>query len=188
MKKQRRKALRFRSKGKRKSIPPKMALTPRCRAGGGGGGSGGSGNGGGGENNLSEELANEDEGANAANFEPLSDSCGESDMEGLDLSLFEPQIDTASWCDSRIHAGTLHILVHYCGKLCEFHRTHIYTYIHTECCERRSSILPNLFPSGSVIRIGDFVTKYLHARVSNPRNGGEKTRRARALLHSFRLK
>lgn len=107
-----------------------MALTPRCR-GGGGGGSGGSGNGGGGENNLSEELANEDEGANAANFEPLSDSCGESDMEGLDLSLFEPQIDTASWCDSRIHAGTLHILVHYCGKLCEFHRTYIYMYIYT---------------------------------------------------------
>lgn len=104
-----------------------MALTPRCR-GGGGGGSGGSGNGGGGENNLSEELANEDEGANAANFEPLSDSCGESDMEGLDLSLFEPQVDAASWCDSRIHAGTLHILVHYCGKLCEFYRTYIYIY------------------------------------------------------------
>ncbi|KAL6447998.1 hypothetical protein ACFW04_000203 [Cataglyphis niger] len=81
-----------------------MALTPRCRGGGGG--------------NLSEELANEDEGANGGNFEPLSDSCGESDMEGLDLSLFEPQVDAASWCDSRIHAGTLHILVHYCGKMC----------------------------------------------------------------------
>lgn len=81
-----------------------MALTPRCRGGGG--------------ENLSEELVNEDEGANGGNFEPLSDSCGESDMEGLDLSLFEPQVDAASWCDSRIHAGTLHILVHYCGKMC----------------------------------------------------------------------
>lgn len=81
-----------------------MALTSRCRGGGG--------------ENLSEELVNEDEGANGNNFEPLSDSCGESDMEGLDLSLFEPQVDAASWCDSRIHAGTLHILVHYCGKLC----------------------------------------------------------------------
>ncbi|EGI66639.1 hypothetical protein G5I_04814 [Acromyrmex echinatior] len=78
-----------------------MALTSRCRAGGG--------------ENLSEELVTEDEGTNGSNFEPLSDSCGESDMEGLDLSLFEPQVDTASWCDSRIHAGTLHILVHYCG-------------------------------------------------------------------------
>ncbi|KAL6264578.1 hypothetical protein P5V15_004680 [Pogonomyrmex californicus] len=81
-----------------------MALTPRCRGGGG--------------ENLSEELANEDEGTNGNNFEPLSDSCGESDMEGLDLSLFEPSVDAASWCDSRIHAGTLHILVHYCGKSC----------------------------------------------------------------------
>lgn len=88
-----------------------MALTPRCRAGCG--------------ENFSEELANEDEGANAANFEPLSDSCGESDMEGLDLSLFEPQADAASWCDSRIHAGTLHILVHYCGKL-RLHDTFIF--------------------------------------------------------------
>ncbi|KAK1119581.1 hypothetical protein K0M31_013405 [Melipona bicolor] len=81
-----------------------MALTPgRCRAGGGG--------------NLSKDVAkDEDEVANAGNLEPLSDSCGESDMEGLDLSLFEPQVDTTSWCDSRIHAGTLHILVHYCGK------------------------------------------------------------------------
>ncbi|KYM93285.1 hypothetical protein ALC53_00221 [Atta colombica] len=75
-------------------------MTSRCRAGGG--------------ENLSEELGTEDEGTNGNNFEPLSDSCGESDMEGLDLSLFEPQVDTASWCDSRIHAGTLHILVHYC--------------------------------------------------------------------------
>ncbi|XP_036138505.1 ras GTPase-activating protein raskol isoform X4 [Monomorium pharaonis] len=85
-----------------------MALTPRCR-GGGGGGVG---------ENLSEELATEDGGTNGSNFEPLSDSCGESDMEGLDLSLFEPQVDTASWCDSRIHAGTLHILVHYCEAEC----------------------------------------------------------------------
>ncbi|XP_071628511.1 uncharacterized protein Raskol isoform X4 [Temnothorax longispinosus] len=87
-----------------------MALTPRCRGGGGGGGGGGE--------NLSEELATEDEGTNGSNFEPLSDSCGESDMEGLDLSLFEPQVDAASWCDSRIHAGTLHILVHYCEAEC----------------------------------------------------------------------
>lgn len=87
-----------------RSIQPKMALTPRCRGGGG--------------ENLSEELTAEDGGTNGSNFEPLSDSCGESDMEGLDLSLFEPQVDAASWCDSRIHAGTLHILVHYCGKLC----------------------------------------------------------------------
>ncbi|TGZ37373.1 Uncharacterized protein DBV15_05666 [Temnothorax longispinosus] len=86
-----------------------MALTPRCRGGGGGGGGGGE--------NLSEELATEDEGTNGSNFEPLSDSCGESDMEGLDLSLFEPQVDAASWCDSRIHAGTLHILVHYCDMV-----------------------------------------------------------------------
>lgn len=81
-----------------------MALTPtRCRG-----------------ENLSEETTNEDEVGNGGNFEPLSDSCGESDMEGLDLSLFEPQVDTTSWCDSRIHAGTLHILVHYCGKLWYF--------------------------------------------------------------------
>ncbi|KAL0112297.1 hypothetical protein PUN28_011972 [Cardiocondyla obscurior] len=81
-----------------------MALMPRCRGGGG--------------EILSEELATEDEGTNGSNFEPLSDSCGESDMEGLDLSLFEPQVDAASWCDSRIHAGTLHILVHYCEAEC----------------------------------------------------------------------
>ncbi|XP_039312993.1 ras GTPase-activating protein nGAP isoform X5 [Solenopsis invicta] len=81
-----------------------MALTPRCRGGGG--------------ENLSEELTAEDGGTNGSNFEPLSDSCGESDMEGLDLSLFEPQVDAASWCDSRIHAGTLHILVHYCEAEC----------------------------------------------------------------------
>ncbi|XP_043518779.1 uncharacterized protein LOC122533272 isoform X2 [Frieseomelitta varia] len=83
-----------------------MALTPgRCRAGGG--------------ENLSKDVTkDEDEVANAGNLEPLSDSCGESDMEGLDLSLFEPQVDTTSWCDSRIHAGTLHILVHYCEAEC----------------------------------------------------------------------
>ncbi|XP_029164928.1 probable Ras GTPase-activating protein isoform X3 [Nylanderia fulva] len=80
-----------------------MALTPRCRRGGG-------------CENLSEVLANER--TYGSNFEPLNDSCGESDMEGLDLSLFEPQVDTASWCDSRIHAGTLHILVHYCEAEC----------------------------------------------------------------------
>jgi hypothetical protein len=50
-------------------------------------------------------------------FEPLNDSCGESDMEGLDLSLFEPQADTNSWCDSRVHAGFIYLLVHYCGKI-----------------------------------------------------------------------
>ena len=82
-----------------------MALTPgRCRVGGG-------------ENISKDVTKDEDEVANAGNLEPLSDSCGESDMEGLDLSLFEPQVDTTSWCDSRIHAGTLHILVRYCGKL-----------------------------------------------------------------------
>ncbi|XP_048259988.1 ras GTPase-activating protein raskol isoform X7 [Bombus affinis] len=82
-----------------------MALTPtRCRGGGG--------------ENLPEDITNEDEVANSGNLEPLSDSCGESDMEGLDLSLFEPQVDTSSWCDSRIHAGTLHILVHYCEAEC----------------------------------------------------------------------
>lgn len=92
------------SSSSRRELRAGMALTPtRCRGGGG--------------ENLSEETANEDEVGNAGNFEPLSDSCGESDMEGLDLSLFEPQVDTTSWCDSRIHAGTLHILVHYCGKL-----------------------------------------------------------------------
>ncbi|XP_033323275.1 uncharacterized protein LOC117218760 [Megalopta genalis] len=85
-----------------------MAMTTptRCRGGGGGG------------ENLSEDITNEDELANTGNFEPLSDSCGESDMEGLDLSLFEPQVDAGSWCDSRIHAGTLHILVHYCEAEC----------------------------------------------------------------------
>ncbi|XP_032452988.1 probable Ras GTPase-activating protein isoform X4 [Nasonia vitripennis] len=51
-------------------------------------------------------------------FEPLSDSCGESDMEGLDLSLFEPQADANSWCDSRVHAGFLYLLVHYCEADC----------------------------------------------------------------------
>ncbi|KAH0954059.1 hypothetical protein HN011_009254, partial [Eciton burchellii] len=81
-----------------------MALTPRCRGGGG--------------ENLPEDPPNEDEGVNGGNFEPLSDSCGESDMEGLDLSLFEPQVDAASWCDNRIHAGALHILVHYCEAEC----------------------------------------------------------------------
>lgn len=91
-----------------------MAMTPtRCRSSGGVGVGGG---GGGGEN-LAEDITNEEDAVNSGNFEPLSDSCGESDMEGLDLSLFEPQVDASSWCDSRIHAGTLHILVHYCGKL-----------------------------------------------------------------------
>lgn len=107
------KILRF-SRG-RESAGLKMALMPRCRGGGG--------------ENLPEELANEDEGANGGNFEPLSDSCGESDMEGLDLSLFEPQVDAASWCDSRIHAGTLHILVHYCGKMC-LHDIYVYIYVY----------------------------------------------------------
>ncbi|XP_024947249.1 probable Ras GTPase-activating protein isoform X6 [Cephus cinctus] len=45
-------------------------------------------------------------------FESLSDSCGESDMEGLDLSLFEPNVDASSWYDARVHAGTLLLLVH----------------------------------------------------------------------------
>ncbi|KYN05502.1 hypothetical protein ALC62_03595 [Cyphomyrmex costatus] len=103
-----------------------MALTSRCRAGGG--------------ENLSEELVTEDEGTNGSNFEPLSDSCGESDMEGLDLSLFEPQVDTASWCDSRIHAGTLHILVHYCAIIFEQNRI----------ARRRRSIMKSEMNIGSI--------------------------------------
>ncbi|KAK2575000.1 hypothetical protein KPH14_008754 [Odynerus spinipes] len=103
-----------------------MALTPRRRRGaseklsdeigsneelsGGGGGGGGDGGGGGGG------CTGDGDGGGGGGTETLSDSCGESDMEGLDLSLFEPQVDTASWCDSRIHAGTLHILLHYCAE------------------------------------------------------------------------
>lgn len=49
-------------------------------------------------------------------FEPLSDSCGESDMDGLDLSLFEPHGDSGSWCDARVHAGTLYLLTRYCNS------------------------------------------------------------------------
>lgn len=161
--------MRFCAEGE--SIPPKMALTPRCRGGGGNGGGGG---GGGGENNLSEELANEDEGANAANFEPLSDSCGESDMEGLDLSLFEPQVDAASWCDSRIHAGTLHILVHYCGKLREFHGNI------RGVPELRARFYRITGISLRAIRISDFVAKSLRISYSGNDGGRKRTSRARA--------
>ncbi|XP_020710215.2 ras GTPase-activating protein raskol isoform X5 [Athalia rosae] len=55
---------------------------------------------------------------NSCAFEQFSDSCGESDMEGLDLSLFEPQGDAASWCDARVHAGTLYLLTRYCEADC----------------------------------------------------------------------
>lgn len=79
-----------------------MALAPRCRGVAG--------------DCLSEEIAEEELPLSGGAFEPLSDSCGESDMEGLDLSLFEPQGDLNSWCDSRVHAGTLYLLVDYCGK------------------------------------------------------------------------
>ena len=115
-----------------------MALTARCRSG-----SGTVGGSGGGAETLSEQVSTIEDsrsssneapiivrgsvavGNGSSNFEPLSDSCGESDMEGLDLSLFEPQVDGNSWCDSRIHAGTLYILVHYCGKV-EIHVNHIH--------------------------------------------------------------
>lgn len=72
--------------------------------------------------NLTDKFGREDEvmsNATDATFEPISDSCGESDMEGLDLSLFEPQGDNSSWCESRIHTGVLNMLVHSldcCGK------------------------------------------------------------------------
>lgn len=88
-----------------------MALSTDCRRGSG--------------ETLSEEVTTTEDseapGSQAppptgSNSEPMSDSCGESDMEGLDLSLFEPQGDGNLWCDSRIHAGTLYILVHNCGK------------------------------------------------------------------------
>ena len=44
---------------------------------------------------------------------------GESDMEGLDLSLFEPQSTLANCnCDtSKVHAGFLYLLDRYCGKI-----------------------------------------------------------------------
>lgn len=79
-----------------------MSVASRCRAGIG--------------DCLSEELAEEDLPLVRGTFEPLSDSCGESDMDGLDLSLFEPQADSNFWCDSRVHAGTLFLLVDYSGK------------------------------------------------------------------------
>ena len=79
-----------------------MALASRCRGGTG--------------DSISEEFSEEDLLLSGSAFEPLSDSCGESDMEGLDLSLFEPQAESNSWCDSRVHAGTLYLLVDYCGK------------------------------------------------------------------------
>lgn len=82
-----------------------MALTSHCR---------------GGIDCLSEELAEEELPLCTGTFEPLNDSCGESDMEGLDLSLFEPQTDLNSWCDSRVHSGTLYLLVDYSGKRGQF--------------------------------------------------------------------
>lgn len=81
-----------------------MSVTSRCRSGI--------------SDCLSEELVEEEElPLVRGTFEPLSDSCGESDMEGLDLSLFEPQADSNFWCDSRVQAGTLFLLVDYSGKL-----------------------------------------------------------------------
>lgn len=69
---------------------------------------------------LREFIITEDESAigdNISIFEPLSDSCGESDMEGLDFSLFEPQVEP-NCChkDSRVYSGILDLLMHYCGK------------------------------------------------------------------------
>lgn len=49
-------------------------------------------------------------------FDSPGDLYGESDMEGLDLSLFEPQADADAWCDARVHSGFLYLLLHYCGK------------------------------------------------------------------------
>lgn len=50
-------------------------------------------------------------------FEPLSDSCGESDMEGLDFSMFEPHhIDTDFRQPSRVYTGTLDLLISNYGK------------------------------------------------------------------------
>ncbi|XP_043462805.1 uncharacterized protein LOC122498878 isoform X2 [Leptopilina heterotoma] len=81
-----------------------MSVASRCRAGIG--------------DCLSEELAEEDLPLVRGTFEPLSDSCGESDMDGLDLSLFEPQADSNFWCDSRVHAGTLFLFVDYSEADC----------------------------------------------------------------------
>ncbi|KAK0076058.1 hypothetical protein PV325_005949, partial [Microctonus aethiopoides] len=52
-------------------------------------------------------------------FEPLSDSCGESDMEGLDFSLFEPQVES-NCCrrDLHVYSGTLDLLMHNCEPDC----------------------------------------------------------------------
>ncbi|XP_044596038.1 ras GTPase-activating protein nGAP isoform X3 [Cotesia glomerata] len=68
------------------------------------------------------EFITEDESAigdNISIFEPLSDSCGESDMEGLDFSLFEPQVEP-NCChqDSRVCSGMLDLLMHYCEPEC----------------------------------------------------------------------
>ncbi|XP_057324874.1 ras GTPase-activating protein raskol isoform X3 [Microplitis mediator] len=71
---------------------------------------------------LREFIITEDESAigdNISIFEPLSDSCGESDMEGLDFSLFEPQVEP-NCChqDSRVYSGILDLLMHYCEPEC----------------------------------------------------------------------
>lgn len=47
----------------------------------------------------------------------------ESDMDGLDLSLFEPHSTLANCnCDtSKVHAGFLYLLDRYCGKILFFY-------------------------------------------------------------------
>lgn len=67
--------------------------------------------------------------SSVAIFEPLSDSCGESDMEGLDFSLFEPQVES-NCCrrDLHVYSGTLDLLMHNCGKRYNTAKNFIYLY------------------------------------------------------------
>lgn len=66
---------------------------------------------------LAEELVG-DVDSSMTIFEPLNDCYGESDMEGLDLSLFEPQIESSN--GTPVHAGSLYLLVHCSGKKSTF--------------------------------------------------------------------
>ncbi|XP_015109076.1 probable Ras GTPase-activating protein isoform X5 [Diachasma alloeum] len=65
------------------------------------------------EMRLDEDESAIGDGINNGTFEPLSDSCGESDMEGLDFSLFEPQQTDTDYCRDirRVYTGALDLLI-----------------------------------------------------------------------------
>ncbi|XP_063972506.1 ras GTPase-activating protein raskol isoform X6 [Diachasmimorpha longicaudata] len=65
------------------------------------------------EMRLDEDESAIGDGISNGIFEPLSDSCGESDMEGLDFSLFEPQQTDTDYCRDirRVYTGALDLFI-----------------------------------------------------------------------------